>query len=194
VNDAVTAPQNPPPSQPSGDIRSRIRRSLAGLAIALYLAALAGFLLQSALGDSGLFPVSYFFTWDMFPSYKTESSRRVAIGQTESGRYLELYPSPFQQYQGGVHGDLTRVDLECRGLFYSAAVEQTLLRSRHEADDRVQQAWLFEQYWPAKFNFPDELYESYWGTRKPERRCWRLLGEFDVVDGRLRDRSARDNP
>ena len=173
-----------------GNILWHIRRAFAALAIAAYLAALAGFLLQSAVGDSGLFPVSYFFTWDMFPSYKTESSRRVAVGRTKSGRYLELYPSPFQQYLGGVHGDLARVDLERRGLFYSAAVEQTLHSSPREADDPVQQVWLFEQYWPAKFNYSDELYESYWGSRKPNRQSWRLHGEYDVVDGALHDRSA----
>jgi hypothetical protein len=178
------------PSESTGHARWPIRRAFAGLAICLYLAALAGFLLQSALGDSGLFPVSYFFTWDMFPSYKTESSRRVAVGQTESGRYFELHPSPLTQYLGGVQGDLGRVDLERRGLFYAAAVEQTLQRCRHEADDPVQHAWLFEQYWPAKFNYPDKMYESYWGNRKPDRRSWRLLGEFDVVEGALLQRSS----
>jgi hypothetical protein len=184
------ASQLQPSTHSSRTIGWRIRRAFAALAIALYLATLAGFLLQNALGDSGLFPVSYFFTWDMFPSYKTESSRCVAVGRTKSGRYLELYPSPFQQNRGGVHGDLARVDLERRGLFYFAVVEQTLQRSPIDADDPVQQAWLFEQYWPAKFNYPDELYESYWGSRKPDRQSWRLLGEYDVVDERLRDKSA----
>ncbi len=166
---------------------------LASLAIALYLAALAGFLLQSALGDTGLFPASYFFTWDMFPSYYTESSRRAAVGRTASGRYLALHPSPFQQYRGGVHGDLTRVELERRGLFYPAAVEQTLQRSRPVANDPMQEVWLFEQYWPVKFNYPDDLYESWWGSRKPDRRSWRQTGEFDVVDGRLQDKTAGVN-
>ena len=170
------------------------KRALASLAIATYLAALAGFLLQSAVGDPGFFPVSYFFTWDMFPSYYTESSRRVAVGRTASGRYLELHPSPLQQYRGGVHGDLTRVELERRGVFYPAAVEQALNRGHQDANDPLQQVWLFEQYWPTKFNYPDDLYASWWGSRKPERRSWRLTGEFDVIDGRLRDKSAQHDP
>ncbi|HEY2250216.1 MAG TPA: hypothetical protein VGH74_04105 [Planctomycetaceae bacterium] len=170
------------------------KRVLASLAIALYLAAHAGFLLQSALGDSGLFPVSYFFTWDMFPSYYTESSRRVAVGRTAAGRYFTLHPSRFQQYRGGVHGDLTRVELERRGVFYPAAVEQMLQRSRLDPDDPLQEVWLFEQYWPAKFNYPDDLYESWWGSPKPDRRSWRLVGEFDIIDGRLQDKSARMDP
>lgn len=178
-------------SQSGGNIRLWIRRTAAWLAILLYLAAHAGFLLQSALGDSGLFPVSYFFTWDMFPSYYTESSRRVAVGRTESGKYLELHPTPFQQYRGGVKGDLTQVELERRGVFYPASVEQALQRSRHEVDDPVQQVWLFERFWPAKFNYPDDLYESWWGASKPDRQRWRLVGEFNVVDGRLRDKSTR---
>ena len=180
-------------SRPGGNVRSPVPRALARLAIALYLTALAGFLLQSALGDAGLYPVSYFFTLDSFPSYYTESLRRVAVGRTASGRFVELHPSPFQQYRGGVHGELTRVDLERRGLFYRAAVEQALQRCRRDADDPVQQLTLLEQFWPAKFNYPDELYKSWWGSPKPDRRSWRLVDEFDVVDGRLRDRPARGN-
>ena len=178
----------------SHNLRLRIRRTLAGLAIALYLATHAVFLLQGAVGDSGLFPASYFFTWDMFPSYYTESSRRVAVGRTASGRFVLLHPSPFQQYRGGVHGDLSHVELERRGLFYRAAVEQTLQRSPLDADDRVQHAWLFEQFWPVKFNYPDALYVSWFGARKSDRRCWRLVGEYDVVDGRLRVSSAPADP
>jgi hypothetical protein len=163
------------------------------VAVVIYLAALAGFLMQSALGDSGLFPLSYFFTWDMFPSYYTQSSRRVAVGRTASGRYVELHPSPFQQYRGGVRGDLSRVDLERRGLFYRAAVEQTLQRSRFDADDPMQQIWLCEQFWPVKFNYPDELYESWSaGGHKSNRRCWRVVGEFDVAGNQLRERPASD--
>ena len=190
--DILTRPSLPPLAK--GGNRLCIRRALAALAISLYLAALGGFLLQSALGDSGFFPVSYFFTWDMFPSYYTESSRRVAIGRTASGRYIELHPSPFQQYRGGVYGDLTHVDLERRGLFYRAAVEQTLQRSRRDAQDLVQQVWLFERFWPVKYNYPDDLYESWSASRKPDRRCWRLVGEFEVVDGQLDETSARMHP
>ena len=182
------------PAGSGGNLSGWIRRPLASLAIVIYLMALAGFLLQSSLGDTGLFPASYFFTWDMFPSYYAESSRRVAVGRTASGRYVELHPSLFQQYRGGVHGDLTHVELERRGLFFPAAVERTLQRSRHDADDPVQTVWLCEQYWPAKFNYPDDLYESWWGSRKPDRRSWRLLGEFDVVDGQLREKPTRVNP
>lgn len=172
-------------SRSTANVRLPIRRALAALALVIYLATHAVFLLLSALGDPRFFPASYFFTWDMFPSYYTESSRRVAVGQTASGRYVELVPSPFQQYWGGVHGDLTHVDLERRGVFYRAAVEQTLQKIRPAADDPVQQVWIFEKFWPVKFNYPDDLYVSWFAGPKPDRRCWRLVGAFDVVDGQL---------
>src|SRR5260221_11269338 len=65
-----------------------LRRAAATILVIAYLAALAGFLCLQALGDSGLAPLSYFFTWDMFPSYSSESSRRVAVGETAAGTFV----------------------------------------------------------------------------------------------------------
>src|SRR5947207_382943 len=90
------------------------KRLATVLAAGAYVFPLAGFLLQSVVGDSALFPLSYFFKWDMFPSHNTRSLRRVAVGRTAAGKYLELHPSPFEQYRGGFHANLTRVELDGR--------------------------------------------------------------------------------
>ena len=160
----------------------RARQVVLWLGTLVYLAALGGFLIQSALGDPALFPLSYFFTWDMFPSYYSESSRRVAVGESKSGRHLQLHPSPREQYRGGLYGDLTRVELERRGFFYRAAVEQTLKANAKGAlSDPIAHVFLFEKYRPAKFNYPADLYEAWSGTRRPDRAAWRLVGEFDAA-------------
>src|SRR5262245_12025516 len=95
----------------------RLRAAGALLFITAYLAATAWFLWEHALGDSVSHPIAYFFTWDMFPGYYTESLKRFAVGRTKAGQRLLLHPSPFEQFCGGIRGDLTRIDLERGGLF-----------------------------------------------------------------------------
>ena len=164
-----------------GFTRSTTRRVCARLAVFVYLAALGGFLLQSVAGDTALFPLFYFFKWDMFPSHNTRGLRRVAIGRTVSGKYLQLHPSPFEQYRSGVHRDLTRVDLDARGLYYRTTVEQTVKKcGAATLADPVTHAYLFEKSWPAKFNYPADLYEAWFGSPRPDRVSWRLIDEFDV--------------
>lgn len=166
----------------AGGGTGRLRCTGAAFLVAGYLAALAAFLVLQALGDSGLSPISYFFTWDMFPSYSTESVRRVAVGQTRSGKFVRLLPSPLQQVRGGVHGDLTRVDLERRRFFYRSTVEQTLkTTSANQQHDPVRHVFLFEEFRPVKFNYSDDLYKSWSGTQRPHRTYWRLTEEFDVA-------------
>ncbi|MGE5193176.1 MAG: hypothetical protein ACM3U2_11830 [Deltaproteobacteria bacterium] len=170
------------------------KRIVCILAAAAYLTALGGFLLQSVLGDAAPFPLSYFFTWDMFPSHNTRSLRRVAIDKTAAGKYVQLHPSPFQQYRGGVHGDLTHVELDARGLAYRDSVEQIVrLSGASRLSDPVAHVYLFEKYWPSKYNYPADLYEAWAGTPKPDRVAWRLIDEFDVpAEGSQVDLPAGD--
>jgi hypothetical protein len=159
-----------------------MKRIAARIGVVVYLGALCGFLLQTVLGDAAPFPLSYFFTWDMFPSHNTRSLRRVAIGRTAAGKHIQLHPSPFQQYRGGVHGDLTHVDLDARGLAYRDSVEQIVrLTGASRLPDPVAHVYLFEKSWPAKFNYPADLYEAWARTPKPDRAAWRLIDEFDVT-------------
>ena len=168
-------------------------RVASRLAVLAYLAVLGGFLLQSALGDSRYYPAAYFFTWDMFPSHSSQSFRRVALGETASGRYRRLYPSPREQFHRGAHSDLTRLDLDRRLVFYRSAVEQTLREyAERQRDDPVKHVYLLEKYWPAKFNYPADLYESWSGIPRPDRAAWRLVSEFDVNTNDAPVRSVAD--
>ena len=109
-------------AQPDGTATFVVRRIFAATGVAAYLAAMAGFLVENILGDTALFPAAYFFTWDMFPSHNTRSMRRVAVGRTEGGKFVQLHPSPREQYRAGAERDFTRVDLEGRGFFYRTTV------------------------------------------------------------------------
>jgi hypothetical protein len=178
LNPEYTVPQRP--------VASIVKRAVAVAGVILYLAAIAGFLLQSVVGDSAFFPLSYFFTWDMFPAHNTKSLRRVAVGKTASGRFVHLHPSPREQFRAGMEHDFTRIDLEGRGFFYHTAVEKTAqAASASNPSDPVEHVYLFENYRPAKFNYPPALYEAWSGTPKPNRTAWRLAEEFDVRARRL---------
>lgn len=162
-----------------------ISRLIAATFIAAYLGATTVIFALHAIGDLGLHPVSYFFTWDMFPSFYYESLRRVAVGKTTGGRFLQLHPDQFQRYRGGVHGDLTRIDLDRSGASFRALVTQTAHRTAElHRHDPIAHIYLFERYWPEKFNLPTDLYEQWWGAPRPERSYWRLRDEFDVVPER----------
>lgn len=156
-----------------------MRRAVATIASALYLLVLAGFLVESVLGDNQFRPLSYFFKWDMFPAHESQSVRRIAVGRTASGHYAELIPSPLQQYRAGANSDLTRLDLDLRNVFNRPVIEETLRRAAFRPGDPVEHVFIFEKYWPDKFNYPDNLYQTWWGAPKPNRVGWRLLDEFD---------------
>jgi len=169
-------------SFPRPPVILRMVRAAASIGVVIYLGALGGFLLQSVLGDAAPFPLSYFFTWDMFPSHNTRSLRRVAVGRTAAGKFVRLHPSAVQQYRGGVRGDLTHVDLDARGLAYRDSVEQIVrLAAAMRLADPVTHVYLFEKSWPSKYNYPGDLYEAWAGVPKPDRVAWRVVDEFDAA-------------
>jgi len=166
---------------PRRPVASVVKRVAAGAGAVVYLSAIAAFLFQSVVGDSAYFPLSYFFTWDMFPAHNTNSMRRVAVGKTAARKFVQLHPSPRDQYRQGVDRDFTRVDLEGRGFFYRPIVEKTLQTTGGgDSADPVTHVYLCERYWPAKFNYPAEMYEAWSGTPRPNRTFWRVLEEFEV--------------
>jgi hypothetical protein len=186
-----------------GSAASPLRRLAAVITITAFLGAhLAAFALY-LVGDSLRHPVQYFFTWDMFPHHYSESVRRVAVGRTLSGRLVRLHPSLGQAFRAGVHQDMTRVDLDRRGVYFRAVVEQTRRAAapRHR-DDPIVRVFLFERYWPVKYNFNDAHYQDWTGQPKPwlndplaapgqtpardawppQRAYWRLREEYAVPE------------
>lgn len=160
---------------------TRCQRPTVVLFVSLYVGATLWFAARHAIGDTGTHPISYFFTWDMFPFYYCESVRRVAVVETASGEHRQLVPGALQQYRAGVHGDLTRVELERGGLCYRRTAEQSLNTTPGAPGaDPIVRVLLYEQFWPVKFNYPPDLYRDVTGGVRPDRKYWRLREQFPV--------------
>jgi len=184
--------------------RNWLRGGIAGTWVCLSLATL----LIQALDCGSLLPspVRYAFTWDMYPHFATESRRRVAVGETRSGRVLVLHPSAGQQFREGVSGDLTRVDLDRGATWFTQVVEQARRASASgRSADPLVRVWLCEQRWPVRYNLSDANYLRWWGSQKPvaapmfpgqgppsiasppvgiPRAVWRVLGTVEIAEGR----------
>lgn len=133
------------------------------------------------LGDSGSHPNAYFFTWDMFPGYATESSRRQFLGETQNGKVIRLLPDPSHHFYWGINGDVRRIDVDRRLANFRPALIQRVARYNTEhPDNLITRVTIVEQYWPAKFNLPDDLYHSTYGEPNPHRKYWRLINTTQV--------------
>ncbi|MCY2962245.1 MAG: hypothetical protein NT069_01100 [Planctomycetota bacterium] len=159
-------------------LKQRVFLALA----AVYVVVSLGWLGVNLLGISPGGKFAYCFTWDMFPHFQTESVRRVAIGQTRSGEFVLLHPSDRQQFREGVAGDLTRVDLDRGGWYFRTIVERVRQETQSERrSDPLVKIYLFEQFWPVKFNLSDRDYERWMGAPKPFER----IGLPAMTDRRL---------
>jgi hypothetical protein len=161
---------------------SRFRQATSGLFIAVYLAAMAGFTYFNVLGEPVGYPFGYFWTWDMFPNYTYTSYRRFAVGRTAAGKYVDLLGGAAQQFRGGTHHDLTRVDLERAGGEFRRAVEKLLARgAAAHRQDPIVHVYLLEQSWPDRYNYSPPLYRELYGADRPRRRNWRVVQDFPVA-------------
>lgn len=174
-------PRNEPPESPAPEASPRIRGlQKVGVLLfcAAYLAATAFFLGRQVLGDSIAQEASYFFTWDMFPDYETESARRMVLGLTDDGRFVQLLPAAEHRFRWGVDGTVSRIDIDRR----TPQLDEPLKRQIDRFEERrpgnpIHSVLVVEQFWPNKFNLPGDLYESTYGERLPRRRHWRILLE-----------------
>ncbi len=146
-----------------------------------YLLANGWFLYRSAVGDTYSSPIAAMMTWDMFPNYQTKSQRSFAVGKTRQGRHIDLLNELDQRFHWGQDQSLLRTDIDRSGALLKSAVQRELARDRlQNADDPVEHVYLIEEYWPARFNLPDQLYRREYDGDKPDRRYWRVVAEFDA--------------
>jgi hypothetical protein len=175
LGDCDTAPEGETPLEDGRNNVSQPRGWLGLVFAAVYLTLSVGYLAALAMEATPPGFVAYLFTWDMFPGFATRSVRRVALGQTASGDYLLLHPSPWSQFREGVERDLTRADLDRSGVGFQSLVETVRLKTLSQrSDSPLVRVLLCEQSWPVKFNFRDEQYATWMGEPKPVE--W-LLGE-----------------
>ncbi len=159
------------------------RRLLIVTAMLLYFVVTVWFLGRHAVGDSVGGPLAYLFTWDMFPNYPAWSARRVALVETESGQYFQILPSRHEQYRRGSQRTHSRLDLPRNDDAFRQAAEVALndfRKSQAATDNPPTYVFLLEQFWPVRFNLPDDLYQAAYETENPRRKSWRIVDESAV--------------
>jgi len=170
-------------SRPFGKTFVRLRRVLVIGFVLSYLGTGVFFLYQHLLGTSGSTAWAYVWTWDMFPNYPSFSARRFALGQTESGRFLKVFPTSKIQFRRGANGEHTRFDLPRNDAALRKAVQETLESARPQnREDPVTYVFLVEKYWPVRFNLPEPLYQKAFGEENPHRSSYRILDEGSVEE------------
>jgi hypothetical protein len=137
-----------------------MKRLLAIGTIVAYLSVLGVGLGSHALNyKTGSHPSMYFIVWDMFCGWSAYEDRVHIIAQGESGKYYDLAPGPWGDYQP--FGDLARHHYDPY-LEHSGALAQVTLR--HSEHEPIQQIFVVQETWAKKYNLPDEL----WASRYPE--------------------------
>ena len=160
---------------------------LAAAFIVGYLGLTAWTLYRQAMGDTATGPLETLFTWDMYPGYSTYEFRRGAIGLTKSGKFLQLVPGRFQQYRGGLFGDLYRMDrlpsidaVRTRQFLRQSAEKELALQAEVHREDPFTAILLVEARWPETFNLPDAWFEAEYGRENPRRKTWRLVEQAAI--------------
>lgn len=153
----------------------RLRRAGIFVVCAGYILVTLHFGIRHVLGDSLSHPLAYFFTWDMFPGYRTESSRRTVIGVTREDKAVQLLPAVSHRFRTGINRDVPRIDIDKNPRNLLPAVEDALKNyNRLHAAAPIRNVFVVDRYWPSRFNLPDDLYRQAYAEPNPRRRYWRL--------------------
>jgi hypothetical protein len=168
--------------------RLPFRRVCAAVFIAAYLGAVGWHFVRHVVEGSGGGAAAYFWTWDMYPHYETESVRRTILGETAEGRFVQLLPDALDRFRWGNHGDATRLDLDRRDPNLKRVVEEALRRDRREPEDpeRIVRVLVAERYWPVRFNAARRASDLPPSPADEQRSYWRIGAEAEVdEDGSL---------
>lgn len=173
-------------SSPRDRFTRRIQLVAGGLFVVGYLTYLAAGLYWHVVGDTGAAPIAqYFVTWDMFPGYRSNGQRVVVLGETESGRFVELYPTS-RQRRLGLGGALTRLDMQPQPFAGTSGTaleaEVALSVSAQPDDDPIRFVHFVAETWPSKFNMPHWAYERIALAGDPPRdsRTWTTIASRDT--------------
>lgn len=174
------------PQQRAADVTtSRLSPRKIGIVVACaaYLAVNGYFMLRHMVGDSNSAKAAYFFTWDMFPGYFTESTRTIIVGVTEDGRHVQLVPAAGDRYSAGLNDSVSRIDWMLRESDVRPVLDRALRRYNAENPETpIRRVLVVQQFWPIKFNLPDDLYRTEYGVDNPRRKYWRVIGRWSVAD------------
>lgn len=161
------------------------RRLPAAAVVLLYLGTIAWFLGLQIIGDSPGGPLSYFFTWDMFPGYEMESARRIVLAETAAGEYVQLLPDAGDRFRWGNDGDATRFDLDRRDVVLDRAVRDAIQRDirAHADEPAITRVVVAERHWPARQNGPQVVTLIGPPAGDDKSSHWRVVARADVGPG-----------
>lgn len=150
------------------------RRLIAGF-IACYLAVLGYGVGCHALSyEVGRHPLMYFVVWDMFCGWATYSMRVHVIAEGESGKYYELAPAPWGEYEPW--GPVGRHNYDAFNNHMGRIAMNALKHTRHEPMTRI---FVVEECWPKRYELPAEVWKYRYGD-EPQipNRYHHLLAEL----------------
>jgi hypothetical protein len=139
-----------------------VKRWRSLVCISTYLTALLFGIVAHAFDvQQGFHPMMYFLVWDMFCGWSGYEGRVQIVGEGESGKFYELAPAPWGEFDP--YGYLARqhYDPDCKQ--GERLAQMTLKHTKHEPMVRL---FIIEQEYPKKFNLPDAQYEAYYGKKK----------------------------
>lgn len=157
-----------------------MKRYLAVGVIAVYLSSLFFGLAAHALNfKADIHPAMYFVVWDMFCGWAGYESRTHIIAEGESGRFYQLAPGPWGDFNP--FGDISRHHYDAFMNHAQTIASNTLRHSDHEPMQRI---FVVEEVWAKKFNLSDSMWEKrYVEPKQPHsyyhlRQVWNGEGQL----------------
>ncbi len=137
-----------------------MKRWLIHLTIFSYLGCLSwGIFAHGTQTSPNASPAMYYIVWDMFCGWNAYTTRHHVIAEGESGKYYNVAPGPWGEFQP--YGSQDRRQYDPSGKYCGKMGLNTLKHTAHEPITRV---FVIEESWPKKYNMPD----SYWALRYDE--------------------------
>jgi hypothetical protein len=139
-----------------------MKRWLANLTLVVYLGAFSWGIISHALQfGQQIHPGMYFFVWDMFCGWSWYERRQHVIGEGESGKFYELDPAPWGEFNP--FGNIGRRHFDTGGAYGVKFGFNTLKHTKHEPIVRI---FSIEEYFAKKYNLPDFLWRRYYPEAK----------------------------
>lgn len=131
-----------------------MKRGLAIATIAVYLGSLTFGIAAHALNfKSDIHPAMYFVVWDMFCGWAGYETRTHIIGEGESGKFYQLAPGPWGDFNP--FGDIDRHHYDA---FLNHARTQALNCLQQTDHEPMQRIFVVDEVWAKKFNLPNDLW------------------------------------
>lgn len=147
-----------------------MKRWLTHTIIFVYLGALtSGIVCHTIQFGTFAHPSMYFLVWDMFCGWSAYSERTHIIGEGESGKFYELAPGPWGEFQP--FGDIGRRQYDTLFNVTYRMASNTLKHTKHEPMVRI---YCIEENWNKKFNVSDDIWRRRYDEPKKIQKYYHI--------------------